>query len=327
MEPQVLGTINVWQGYFELPEATPLLEASDLASTRPEWYGVGNGWNTIPVDVEPTPTITDSTWRTWPLPSEPVWLPWTLHLSGGEAYDVVSAGLGATSCGAVLWGTGPMANDATDVLPSPGIYSLMNPGQLTVEATPFGSQMGGLTLLAPGLQPRFLAISLLPDAIAAHDAIDNRARDAVTALNDVMRWLHLGQEEASELCHVSVRATHYWSSGRTVPRPSSVRRLYEVHALVASLVRAMGRRRMLDWMEELGGDGTPRSEALRDPGGPSRLLREASSMVFEAPAQVELARPEILEIEEEAEFIVPPEPDLFAGPPRRTRRARTHPTT
>lgn len=101
------------------------------------------------------------------------------------------------------------------------------------------------------------------------------------------------------------------------PYPATVRRLFDLHALLGSLDRAMGTGRARLWLADAGPAGVIRRERLEDDAGLRSVIAEASTMLFEAPTVAPL---QALDFEEEGLRDVVARPDAFSGPVRRVRR-------
>jgi hypothetical protein len=137
---------------------------------------------------------------------------------------------------------------------------------------------------------------------------------------DLMRWLNRSRDEVADICRVSTRTSQYWASGKR-PRPATVRRLYEVHSFVGSLVRVLGRGRTRQWLDEEGEqESATRLQVLATDDGLASVIREASPLLFVEAPRGERPRPESLEDEEIAEGSEPFSPARLEGTPRRPRR-------
>jgi hypothetical protein len=147
---------------------------------------------------------------------------------------------------------------------------------------------------------------------------DVRRTEAMTALGDLMRWLSLNQAEVADVCQFSLRASRYWGGASPKsPRPTTVRRLHEVHAFVGSLVRAMGRDRARAWLDQSSAGGTRLDRMAAE--GVTNLVREASGILFAAPPRPDYPRSARMEAEEEEAMAQPYEPIQQLRPPRRPR--------
>lgn len=205
----------------------------------------------------------------------------------------------------------------------PQSFAAFPPGLSTFPAFPsLDFPYYGLTRLASMWETA--AFGPIPSFLPEREELgvpSSRAMEAASAVRDLTGWLNLSREDVAQLCSFSVRASYYWSDGATVPRPASVRRLFEVHRLVKSLIEGVGRRRALEWLASATPDGTSQLATLARDGGPAKVLRDASELLFATPP---VARrypvSEAAEIERDDEFAVSSEPELFAGPAKRRRR-------
>ncbi|MDA8303260.1 MAG: hypothetical protein M0005_17375 [Actinomycetota bacterium] len=142
------------------------------------------------------------------------------------------------------------------------------------------------------------------------------AQAALAAVSDIQRWLAVGQDQVAALAGYAPRSVKNWREGMD-PYPATVRRLFDLHALLGSLDRAMGTERTRLWLAGTGPAGVSRREHLADDAGLRSVIAEASTTLFEAPTVAPL---HALDFEEEGRRDVPPRPDAFSGPVRRMRR-------
>lgn len=137
------------------------------------------------------------------------------------------------------------------------------------------------------------------------------AQAALAAVSDIQRWLAVGQDQVAALAGYAPRSVKNWREGMD-PYPATVRRLFDLHALLGSLDRAMGTERARLWLAD-----TSRRERLADDSGLRSVIAEATTILFEAPTVAPL---HALDFEEEREGGVGPRPDSFSGPVHRVRR-------
>ena len=142
------------------------------------------------------------------------------------------------------------------------------------------------------------------------------AQAALAAVSDIQRWLAIGQDQVAALAGYAPRSVRNWREGMD-PYPATVRRLFDLHALLGSLDRAMGTERARLWLADAGPAGISRRERLEDDEGLRSMIAEASTTLFEAPTVAPL---HALDFEEEEQRDVAPRPDAFSGPVRRVRR-------
>jgi hypothetical protein len=141
------------------------------------------------------------------------------------------------------------------------------------------------------------------------------AERALAAVSDVQAWLGIGRDDVAQLAGYSPRSIKNWREGMD-PYPATVRRLFDIHALVGALERQMGSDGARVWLADAAADGRARRDLLGEEAGLRALVSEAAAVLFEPP--VRDAR--TVELEEPAHPEIQPRPELFAGPVRRTRR-------
>ena len=119
-------------------------------------------------------------------------------------------------------------------------------------------------------------------------AIGKRTLLALNAVADLSNWLQVKEHHVADMAHFSRRSITNWRVGKN-PYPATVRELFEVHALVASVVRELGGPdKARAWLSG-SVDGVRRAEGLRSAQGRRRLIREVQSMLFErAPVSAPL---------------------------------------
>lgn len=142
------------------------------------------------------------------------------------------------------------------------------------------------------------------------------AQAALAAVSDIQRWLAIGQDQVAGLAGYAPRSVKNWREGMD-PYPTTVRRLFDLHALLGSLDRSMGTEGARLWLAGADLAGASRRERLGDDAGLRSVIAEAATTLFEAPTVATL---HALDFEEEAQRDVAPRPDAFSGPVRRVRR-------
>jgi hypothetical protein len=313
----LIGTVQAWEAETTYPDETPFV--SDLGSVSSRTSLTGPGWlglalaNRTPIEK---PLAVDALGEQLGR----VWIPW--GFTPRSHHRVVSSvGMGAIASGTVL-AMGGSGLGGTTVLPASGVLALMNPGQITAETTPLWEDAGEIRLLTPGLLPRRLRVretlDLLTGAVFA--TTDSPVAEALGAIADVGRWLSRSPSDVAELCGFSIRTFRYWGSGKTNPRPSTVRHLHEVHVFLGSLVESVGRQRARDWLtrpSDIGGD--LRLDLLGEEQGIKALLREANSLIFAETPKPERPLPEAT-LAREAHGLADPYVPSPKRPPRRPRR-------
>ena len=146
------------------------------------------------------------------------------------------------------------------------------------------------------------------DEINAKSSLSRAALDAV---KDIQEWLLIGQDEVAILANYAPRSVKNWRDGME-PYPATVRHLFDLHALVGSLINAKGADEGRVWLIN-------RRDRITSEGGLREVISEASSMLFNPPSVTPF---HLLEFEEETPPAVVQRPELFDGP---VRRARRHP--
>lgn len=143
------------------------------------------------------------------------------------------------------------------------------------------------------------------------------AERALAAVADVQTWLGIGRDDVAQLAGYSPRSIKNWREGMD-PYPATVRRLFDIHALVGALERKLGLDGARVWLADTTADGRARRDLLGEEVGLRALVSEAAALLFEAPVR----DGRTVELEEPVHPEVRPRPELFAGPVRRTRRRR-----
>jgi len=141
------------------------------------------------------------------------------------------------------------------------------------------------------------------------------AQAALAAVLDIQRWLAIGQDEVAELADFAPRSVKNWRKGMD-PYPATVRRLFDLHALLGALNRYMGTEGARVWLAGADPAGVSRRELLGDDAGLRSVIAEAATRLFETPT-VPLLHD--LDFEEADEWGAVPQPDAFSGPVRRMR--------
>lgn len=139
----------------------------------------------------------------------------------------------------------------------------------------------------------------------------------LSAISDLVDWLGVTEEQASDLAGFSRRNVSNWRRGVGV-YPKTVRSLFEIHALVGGLINSLGQGGMLSWLSQENGDLT-RMKMLGSSEGRSLLYQLAQPLLFER-APVDRAQPEYVESELNEQFLQKEEkPTIPRRPPRRRR--------
>jgi transcriptional regulator with XRE-family HTH domain len=114
----------------------------------------------------------------------------------------------------------------------------------------------------------------------------NAAR-ALAAVADLHTWLGMTEEQMADIAGFSRRNYSNWRAGQG-SYPKTVRGLFEIHALVSGIVRALGTDGAISWLALPSPSGNPRRQLLATSVGRSQLLAEAQPLLF---ARVEQERP------------------------------------
>jgi hypothetical protein len=147
-------------------------------------------------------------------------------------------------------------------------------------------------------------------------AILSPAATALSAVSDIQEWLLIGRDDVARLAGYAVGSPKNWLQGRD-PYPATVRRLFDIHALLGSLVRTLGLERARLWLADEGTNGEVRRDELSSADGLRFVVSEAADLIFERPSLSPV--PDLVEDHNTSEF--PPQPELFSGQPvRRVRR-------
>ena len=137
------------------------------------------------------------------------------------------------------------------------------------------------------------------------------SRTALNAVKDIQEWLLIGQDEVAIMANYAPRSVKNWRDGME-PYPATVRHLFDLHALVGSLINAKGADEGRVWLIN-------RRDRISSEAGLREVISEASSMLFNPPSVTPL---HLLEFEEETPPAVVQRLEPFDGP---IRRARRHP--
>jgi len=102
---------------------------------------------------------------------------------------------------------------------------------------------------------------------------------ALNAVDSLRRWLGFNDEQVAELVGIAPRSIPNWRNSGRDPYPSTVRQLFEVHNLLAALVRRLGLPETTVWLAEPVDDGSNRLDLLRAERV-DVVLRHASALLF-----------------------------------------------
>lgn len=173
------------------------------------------------------------------------------------------------------------------------------------------------TWVLPSANPADLIGDLRPwtQSVVA-PATASSAQSALAAAADIQGWLAIGQDQVAALAGYAPRSVKNWRDGME-PYPATVRRLFDLHALLGYLVRALGAPGAQLWLADTGNAEVSRRERLADDVGLRSVIAEATTTLFEASTVPPV---HALDFDEEAGPEVVRQPDLFSGPVRRVRR-------
>lgn len=141
---------------------------------------------------------------------------------------------------------------------------------------------------------------------------------ALGAVSDIQEWLVIGRDDVARLAGYAVGSPKNWQQGRA-PYPATVRHLFDIHALVGSLVRTLGLERARLWLSDKGTNGVTRRESLGSADGLQSVIAEAADLIFERPSLMSLYD-DVDEDDEMPESAL--QPELFSGQPVRRARRR-----
>jgi hypothetical protein len=106
----------------------------------------------------------------------------------------------------------------------------------------------------------------------------NAAR-ALRAAADLSTWLGMTEEHIADIAGFSRRNYPNWRAGQG-SYTKTVRGLFEIHALISSLVQALGTSEAVTWLRLPDSKGSPRQNLLATEDGRAQLLSEASRLLF-----------------------------------------------
>lgn len=155
--------------------------------------------------------------------------------------------------------------------------------------------------------------------IAVPDARRSPSERVLDTVRDLTGWLGFTEEQVADAAGYSRRSISNWRKGID-PYPKTVRGLFELHALVDGLVRAIGLNGTQGWLAAVSSSGEQRMRLIDSQEGRAQLLREAQPLLF---VRVESEQP----APNFEEPVVQPSADSVAAarglahiPPRRRHR-------
>jgi len=137
---------------------------------------------------------------------------------------------------------------------------------------------------------------------------------ALAAVADIQQWLAVGQDEVARIAGYAPRSAKNWRDGMD-PYPATVRRLFDIHALLGSLTQRIGIEGARLWLADISQRGIRRRDLIEDENGLRTVVSEAASMLFVLPSVGSS-----LVFEDEVTPNVPTQLDRSVEPVRRARR-------
>jgi hypothetical protein len=187
--------------------------------------------------------------------------------------------------------------------------------QTLIQSAPFESTRQ-VWVVPVSARPNELVGDFESWASATVEESPSPAQTAVAAVADIQRWLAVGQDQVATLAGYAPRSVKNWREGMD-PYPSTVRRLFDLHALLGSLTERMGVDGARLWLADASHTGVRRRDLIGEDAGLRSVISEASATLFERP---NVAPIHALDFDEEIDRDVSRRPDLFSGPVRRARR-------
>jgi hypothetical protein len=117
------------------------------------------------------------------------------------------------------------------------------------------------------------------DVLAPRAVEHANAARALSAVADLRAWLGMTEEQIADIAGFSRRNYPNWRAGQGSYQ-KTVRGLFEIHALVGGLVRALGSDGAVSWIALESPTGSPRRQMLATGAGRAQLLTEAQSLLF-----------------------------------------------
>ncbi|GGV05357.1 hypothetical protein GCM10010211_85380 [Streptomyces albospinus] len=136
--------------------------------------------------------------------------------------------------------------------------------------------------VCPSPPPATTAVPPAEPAVEENPLPQDRATRAIRAVNDIAEWLGVSEAEAAQLAGGYRRSLYNWKKG-IQPYDGPTLDLFETHALVSSLIAALGRTEAREWLE-VNQAGAPRKSMLKDAEGRRKLSKLAKSLLYPSPA-------------------------------------------
>jgi transcriptional regulator with XRE-family HTH domain len=122
-----------------------------------------------------------------------------------------------------------------------------------------------------------LTDDLPPSTVPA--SLSKDASAALAAVARIRTALRVTEEHAASMVGIARGSVRNWRQGKASPYPATVRRLFEVDALVTALSVTLGDTLPL-WLQARNASGVTRIETLAELGGSAHLMDEVSSILF-----------------------------------------------
>jgi hypothetical protein len=284
-----IGFLQTWEGASRYPDETSVVSGDVASKTDESWHGSAVRGVTPLISSSRITVIANQLGR--------IWMPWTFVPNAGSTTFSVGT---VTLTSRLLGSPGDVSSEGITVIPGSDVLTLAASTQIPFGTSSVWEEAAEVRLISPGLVLRTLRTMETFAEQFSRSRSDPMVADALVAIDDLRRWLDKSQREVAELCHFSLRASRYWSSGKTKQtQRGTVRRLYEVHAFVGSLVSAIGRQRAREWLASRAEKGDIRLTVLSGDNGVPMLLREVGDFFFAEAPRPERPRPEASESAEE----------------------------
>ena len=173
-----------------------------------------------------------------------------------DASSLVPTGYTVWDANAVHSVSEPLALDASNVLLNDVVAisasNLLPTGYIDWDGNAYAPITGEVVF---GASPSVYARRHAVEEADATEANSDPQSPAFRAFSELRAWLILTADEAATLIGVGRTTPNAWQREGHEPRPRQARRLYELHALVGTLVRRLGLDEMRAWLHQ--GDPSP----------------------------------------------------------------------
>jgi transcriptional regulator with XRE-family HTH domain len=136
---------------------------------------------------------------------------------------------------------------------------------------------------------------------------------ALAALRDLRATLAISDASTASMVGIARNTLASWRRGERAPYPATVRRLFEVHSVVAAATALRGAADAGAWFHSQLGDST-RVDLLRTDDGLRRLAAEVRSHLFGGVGARTLPDVAELEVNDDNEGDAEYRPETYAGP-------------